>query len=159
MKSLFKSLILCALPAIALLVACERQFPTTPGVISATDYYPIIQTANAWTVPAAPANGAVITLELIFNSYSPIRTINLLQVTNRTTSGVVTRDTVVSTAFMYQVAYSTLKGGDTLLMSYTVRPVPRPAGTTVSQQLIGEIINQNGLLKRRATGTFTPPAM
>lgn len=157
MKSFFKTLIFCALPALVVF-GCERQFPTTPGAVS-SDYYPIIQTANAWTIPAAPANGSVVTLELVFNSYSPIRAINLLQVTNRTVSGVVTRDTVVSSTFTYQSAFSVIKGGDTLLMNFTVRPVTRPAGTTVTQQLIGEIINQNGLLKRRASGTFTPPAM
>ncbi len=151
--------IIWALAAFLVLAACERQFPTTPGAVS-TEFYPVIQTTNAWTIPAAPASGAVVTLELVFNSYSPIRTINLLQVTNRTVSGTVMRDTVVSATFMYQAAYSAIKGGDTLLMNYTVRPVPRPAGTTaVTQQLIGEIVNQNGLLKRRASGTFTSPAM
>jgi hypothetical protein len=158
MKKIATPLFLCALAALVLLSACERQFPTTPGVIS-QDFYPIIQTANVWTIPARPASGSVVTLELVFSSYSPISTINLRQVTNRTVSGSVTRDTVVSAMFMYQAAYSALKGGDTLLMNYTVRPVAQPTGTTVTQQLIGEIVNQNGLIKRRASGIFTPPAM
>ncbi|MCS6808732.1 MAG: hypothetical protein RML40_08720 [Bacteroidota bacterium] len=154
-----KLLISCALVALVLFSAasCERQFPTTPGIVF-DEYYPLIQTANAWTIPANPRPGTVVTLEMIFNSYSPIKEINLLQVINRTASGITTRDTTRAATFMYQRAYSQLKGGDTLLMNYTIPAITRPAGTTVSLILIGEIITQSGLRKQRATSAVTLPA-
>ncbi|TAE30911.1 MAG: hypothetical protein EAZ92_03560 [Candidatus Kapaibacterium sp.] len=153
-----KTQLLCAFAALLVLASCERQFPTTPGVIS-QDFYPIIQTTNPWTIPANPRPGTVVTLEMIFNSYSPAKEINLYQVINRTVSGTVTRDTTRSATFPYQAAYSQAKGGDTLLVSYTIPAISRPTGATVSLILIGEVVTQANLNKRRATTAVTVPAM
>lgn len=153
-----KTQLLCAVAALWVLASCERQFPTTPGVVS-SDYYPVIQTTNAWTVPANPRPGTVVTLEMIYNSYSPVKEINLYQVINRTVGTAVTRDTTVSATFPYQAAYSRIKGGDTLLINYSIPTIARPAGTTVSLILIGEVVTQANLNKRRATTAVTVPAM
>ncbi|MBL7992733.1 MAG: hypothetical protein JNN25_14960 [Candidatus Kapabacteria bacterium] len=155
-----KTLISCALVAIALLAACERQFPTTPGVIS-QDSYPIIQTANPWTFPTPIVVGASVRFELIYNSNSPIKEINAYQVINRTpTGGVTTRDTTRFFTGPYQSAFSRDKGGDTLLINYTYPSIARPAGTTVAVNIVAEVVAQSGLFKRRAFSTangFTLP--
>jgi hypothetical protein len=153
-----KTQLLCAFAVLLVLASCERQFPTTIGVIS-SDLYPIIQTTNVWTIPANPRPGTVVTLEMIYNSYSPVKEINLLQVINRTVGTTVTRDTTRSATFPYQAAYSAAKGGDTLLLNYTIPTIARPMGTTVSLILIGEVVTQANLNKRRATTAVAVPAM
>jgi hypothetical protein len=156
-----KTFISCALVAIALLASCERQFPTTPGAVSA-DIYPVIQTANAWAFGTTQTSGKAIQFELQFNSYAPIKEINGYQIINRTTGSTTTRDTTLFyPAGKYQSAYSKDKGADTLLLTYTVPAITRPAGTTVAVNIVMEVVNQNGLFKRRAFSTangFTVPA-
>ena len=155
-----KTLISCALVAIALLAACERQFPTTPGAVSA-DIYPIIQTSNAWAFGTTQAPGRVVEFELQFNSYASVKEINAYQVINRTAAGVTMRDTTRFYTGQYKSAYSKIKGADTLLITYTVPTIARPTGTTVAVNIVAEVVNQNGLFKRRAFNTtngFTVPA-
>lgn len=156
MKTFFS----CALVAIVVLAACERQFPTTPGVVSA-DHYPIIQTSNAWAFGTTQAPGRAVQFEVQFNSASPVKEIIGLQIINRTAAGVTTRDTTRFYRTDYQKAYSVTKGADTLLITYTVPTIARPAGTTIAVNIVAEVVNQNGLFKRRAFSTasgFTVPA-
>lgn len=155
-----KTLLSCALVAIAVLAACERQFPTTPGVVSA-NHYPIIQASNAWAFGTTQAPGRTVQFELQFNSASPVKEINVYQVINRTPAGDRTNDTTRFFTTTYQKAYSVTKGADTLLITYNVPTITRPTGTTVAVNIIAEVVNQNGLFKRRAFSTasgFTVPA-
>lgn len=155
-----KTLISCALVAVILLAACERQFPTTPGVVSA-DIFPIIQTSNAWAFGTTQTPGKAIEFELQFNSYTTIKAVNAYQVINRTTGSTTTRDTTLFFGPQYKSGYSKDKGADTLLITYTVPTITRPAGTTVAVNIVAEVVNQNGLFKRRAFSTangFTVPA-
>lgn len=155
-----KTLLSCALVAIVLLSACERQFPTTPGAVSA-DLFPIIQTANVWAFGTTQAPGRSVQFELVYNSYAPVKEINAYQIINRTAAGVITRDTTRFYTGQYQSAYSKDKGADTLLITYNVPTITRPTGTTVAVNIVAEVVNQNGLFKRRAFSTangFTVPA-
>jgi hypothetical protein len=155
-----KTLILSAFAAFCLLVSCERQFPTTPGAIT-TDFYPIIQTTNAWAFGMTQSPGRSVQFELIFNSYSPVKEINAYQVVNRTVGSTTTRDTTRFFNGTYQKAYSLVKGGDTLLITYNVPTIDRPAGTTIAVNILAEVVTQNGYFKRRAFSTangFTVPA-
>jgi hypothetical protein len=159
-KNFMKTLISCAFVAVTLLGSCTRQFPTTPGVVSA-DIFPIIQTANAWVFGTTQTPGKAVQFELQFNSYAPVKEINGYQIINRTTGSTTTRDTTRFFTGQYQAAYSKDKGADTLLITYTVPTITRPAGTTVAVNIVAEVVNQNGLFKRRAFSTangFTVPA-
>ncbi len=136
-------------------LACKPDRSLNVGVVDG-EYYPIINT-NTWTLPTTMATNATLSLELQYASYGSIQAINVYQTLNRTISGVVNRDTSLVFTTPYRPAFSATKQCDTLVYTYTAPAVTRPAGTTaVNSALIFEVVNTNGLIKRRVTAsTFT----
>jgi hypothetical protein len=140
-------LALCSIASV-LYTSCQSSV-IQPGKV-ADDYYPLILTTNVWTFGTTQRAGAVIPYEIQFLSYAPAKEINVYQVVNRTMSGVTTRDTTRIVNQPYARSFSATKQCDTLALSYTVPTFVRATGQTVAVNIVAEVVNQNGLFKRRA---------